>query len=657
MINGITFDDISYKNISISKLDIQYDKSIVFKINNLNIYSSKTKSTVKIDSLLHLSYDGIEIKNLSISDQKLNLNGHVVFNLDDLIEQKTFKLVVKDIEFVFQPKLAPLKAKTLYIKYKDDNIILDFDKPTYNSIKLDKSFAVISNITSRKPAILDIKLQSTSLLQKDLLDILKFYNINLPLYQTYGNNKIITNITVPLNGNNKVKVFVDVKSIKSKIKINDIAVQIDELYVKVDKDIVQVDINIRQKEQNITINNTTNLYTNEYYGKVKIDKFQYKNLFEIKDEQFTYKIDTNKSTLVGYIDKYKLKYILNDNKHIIQIDKPKRLFDFIKIVDINSSKKTAVIIKSSDNFENIYISSNHLNIKFNELDYNKSSNQSYILPRITFYFLNGLINIKDYYVKYDTLNLQLNQYNINTILSYKKSSIYLRVDIRNKVLILKGSALSDKFINFTLQNKIFTDGFINIDMNGTFDSIDGKIELNHTVVKDAKILNNLIALVETTPALINPILALPTLFRLSGDKFDLNGYYIKYGLINFEYNTSGETFKIINSYTKSQIMDLKANGKIDVNKSNINMSVDVIFMKDYSKFFNSIPLVGYLVTGKDKNFMTQIDVSGSLSNPSFETHTVKNISHGSMNLLKRTLRLPFKLIEDALGIMLNKDKQ
>jgi len=65
---------------------------------------------------------------------------------------------------------------------------------------------------------------------------------------------------------------------------------------------------------------------------------------------------------------------------------------------------------------------------------------------------------------------------------------------------------------------------------------------------------------------------------------------------------------------------------------------------------SSIPIVGYIITGKDKNFKTSVDIKGTFEKQEFETHTVKNASHGIFNVIKRTLSVPF------LPFMNNEDK-
>jgi hypothetical protein len=128
--------------------------------------------------------------------------------------------------------------------------------------------------------------------------------------------------------------------------------------------------------------------------------------------------------------------------------------------------------------------------------------------------------------------------------------------------------------------------------------------------------------------------------------FDMQGYYIKDGFVNFKYNKDTKLLQLEDIYTKSKMIDFKGNGNINLKTKQIGINMDVVFMKDHSKFLNHIPVVGYIVTGDDGNFITQVDINGTIDEPNFETHTIENASTGAVNMIKRTIGLPFKILND-----------
>jgi len=202
-------------------------------------------------------------------------------------------------------------------------------------------------------------------------------------------------------------------------------------------------------------------------------------------------------------------------------------------------------------------------------------------------------------------------------------------------------------MNMILKKKVFKKGFLTLSSSGTFDKINGKLKFNKTNIQNVPILNHLIIFINTTPAIINPLLALPTLFRMGETNFDLQGYYIKNGYVDFNYDVIGNIVQINDMNTKGKMMDFKLKGKVNLETDKIKAKVDVVFMKDHSKFLNHIPLVGYIITGDDGNFVTQVGVTGTLSKPRFKTHTIESASKGAINMIKRIVTLPLLPFQDV----------
>jgi len=56
-------------------------------------------------------------------------------------------------------------------------------------------------------------------------------------------------------------------------------------------------------------------------------------------------------------------------------------------------------------------------------------------------------------------------------------------------------------------------------------------------------------------------------------------------------------------------------------------------------------LVGGLILGDDKRISTNVDVSGSLDDPSVETHLILDTLKSPVNIIKRTLELPLGIFK------------
>jgi len=112
----------------------------------------------------------------------------------------------------------------------------------------------------------------------------------------------------------------------------------------------------------------------------------------------------------------------------------------------------------------------------------------------------------------------------------------ITINIYKKNIKLKAKQVSANLINTLLKSNKLKGGFIDIELVGDARSLNGRIKLKENTVKNVRVLNNLIAFINTTPAYFNLLLALPTLFRLGETGFDMNGYYITKGSFNFIYN-------------------------------------------------------------------------------------------------------------------------
>jgi hypothetical protein len=134
---------------------------------------------------------------------------------------------------------------------------------------------------------------------------------------------------------------------------------------------------------------------------------------------------------------------------------------------------------------------------------------------------------------------------------------------------------------------------------------------------------------------------------MSETNFDMTGYPIRDGHVKFDYLYDTKMLNLPSFYTRSKMMDFKGKGYVDIANEKLEVGIDVIFLKDYSKFFNHIPLLGYIITGDDGNFVTNVDIRGTFEKQEFETHAVKNASEGAVNAIKRTFMTPFRLFDKA----------
>ena len=150
----------------------------------------------------------------------------------------------------------------------------------------------------------------------------------------------------------------------------------------------------------------------------------------------------------------------------------------------------------------------------------------------------------------------------------------------------------------------------------------------------------------TSPALINPLLAIPAVFGMvTNGGFNLNGYAVNEGYVDFTYDFDNRILNLLKIHTIGNSVDFDGYATINLKDSTINSSVDLIFMKDYSKIVNFIPGLSYIFLGDDKRVSTKVDITGNLNDPKINTNLAKDSISAPIDVLKRIITSPAKLFE------------
>lgn len=105
---------------------------------------------------------------------------------------------------------------------------------------------------------------------------------------------------------------------------------------------------------------------------------------------------------------------------------------------------------------------------------------------------------------------------------------------------------------------------------------------------------------------------------------------------------SSEDLKI-----QSRAMNQSYAGQLDLVSKEINLSLAIQPLGTVDKVVSRIPVAGWLLTGDNKSLLTAyLSVTGEVGNTSVQTMPLDTLSEPTMGLLRRTLGLPFKLVED-----------
>lgn len=209
-------------------------------------------------------------------------------------------------------------------------------------------------------------------------------------------------------------------------------------------------------------------------------------------------------------------------------------------------------------------------------------------------------------------------------LKHKDGEANLR--LRDKKFSFYGDGFDDKFMSALFANSKFEGGNLKFSIDGLTDNFHGIILAENTILHEYKLLNNILAFVNTVPSLLT--------FSLPG--YSTKGLNIETSYMEFDF--TDETYNINNFYLKSKEIQMSGNGKASVLKNSVDMELSL--KTDIGSSISKIPLVGYILMGND-TVSTTLKIEGKLDEPTIKTQVAKDIMVAPLNIIKRTLMLPF----------------
>lgn len=233
--------------------------------------------------------------------------------------------------------------------------------------------------------------------------------------------------------------------------------------------------------------------------------------------------------------------------------------------------------------------------------------------------------MKDRKIVTDTLDATLNNDNFDATLQHMNGSAILK--IRNNLFSIIGKGFNDKFMEHLFALSDFSGGEFSFEAKGKTDAFDGLMRVENTILKDYKVLNNVLAFVNTVPSLAT--FSLPN--------YNSKGLPVKEGYAHFAYQKG--IVSVDNFTLNSPEMKITGNGKADFNANQLD---GVLTLKtDLGSKLGKVPVVGYILLGEDGSLSTTLTLSGKLDDPKISTAIAKEIVTAPFNILKRTLVYPF----------------
>ncbi|WQS05260.1 AsmA-like C-terminal domain-containing protein [Helicobacter pylori] len=217
--------------------------------------------------------------------------------------------------------------------------------------------------------------------------------------------------------------------------------------------------------------------------------------------------------------------------------------------------------------------------------------------------------------------------------NYKNGMII--ADLVHGALYFKAYNFSGDYINTILQ-KDFVEGGL-FTLIGSFENqvFNGELKFQNTSLKNLALMQNMVNLINTIPSLI--------VFR--NPHLGANGYQIKTGSIVFGITKEYLGLEKIDLIGKT--LDVAGNGVIELDTNKLDLNLEVSTIKALSNVLSKIPIVGYLILGKEGKVTTNVNVKGTLDNPKTKVTLAADIIQAPFKILRRIFT-PIDIIVDEV---------
>ncbi|WP_418185700.1 AsmA-like C-terminal domain-containing protein [Aliarcobacter vitoriensis] len=591
-------------NFEVLKSDIFID-DFHFKTNSANVILDNNQLYINDASFLY--------------ENMIDANGNINLDLDSLKANgniKINKLLIKSNK----------DEEILNIKDKSTQIFMDFNKNVL--IYLDDL-----KTTVNYDELLTIKID----------DISKIYNYS----DTLKSNSI-------KNGNLSLKIIDDKEiDFEGSLKGFDLPIKKDT------KDVTMLDIVGNIKDDTVFIASKDNSIQLEIKDEISIYLDEYDIFYDTNNKQnmnisqnlHIYLKNTNLN-VSGEIYKIKdakidvKKDLISFEAMIKELDLPIKKDDKnIKDIKIIGKYENGVLnLHSEDKNLFLTIQDENYSIKLDGYDIyydTKNSDKYSKLETINIIGVNSkiVLNHKNRVLS-DFYEIDLDKNRKFAYLEYEDSKMsFTQNSDHINIYIAKAK---ENFINALFNQDIMSGGKLDFYANGTLDSLKGKMLIRQSNIKNLSILSNIMFFLESSPALLNPFLAIPSVFGIN----QLGAYQIKEGVLDFEYNNKSNILDIKSLHTAGNGIDFEGSGIVNLDTNQINSKLKLIFLKSYSSIVEYIPLVNYILLGEDNRVETQINISGDLNNPVINTNLLKDGFNAPVNIFKRIFKTPSNFINN-----------
>ncbi len=272
------------------------------------------------------------------------------------------------------------------------------------------------------------------------------------------------------------------------------------------------------------------------------------------------------------------------------------------------------------------IDAQKLQIEMKKIEGGKSSGSLTVLGR------KSLIRYGPYVLLSDSYRLRKRGENLDFVGQLGQDR--LNLSKRGKALKIWAEGIGDRMLHALIHFNGIRNGRYTLHVEGDPEKgYSGEILIRGGVLTGFKAYNSLIAMINTVPALMS----------FSSPGFSDKGFELKQGTILF--TLKGDRLKLGRILLVGKSSTIAGQGNVNLADGRLNVELAIRTAREVGKAISSIPVVGYILFGKDKSLTAGVKITGTLQKPKIQTNPVGEALLYPLDLLRRTLTAPAHLSE------------
>lgn len=208
------------------------------------------------------------------------------------------------------------------------------------------------------------------------------------------------------------------------------------------------------------------------------------------------------------------------------------------------------------------------------------------------------------------------------------------LELKGHQLTAGGNNFNNQFIRAVVAEMgDIRHGTLEFRADGDLDDLNAVFAIRNTVIRDFKALNNMLAFINTLPGLMT--------FKPPG--YDSEGLPTRE--ISASLNLAGGTIDLKSMLMDSAELTVRGTGKVNIKDDTVDMTFNLV--TGANKSISSIPVLGFILEGREDQDTIALMVTGDLHNPAVTNTAFQEVVAYPFKVLARTILLPVHWAQTA----------